>query len=115
MNKPKDHSEQKKFNNELAQRIEYYRKEYGIHQYEVAEYLGLTPPVYSRIEKGEANISAYRLKKFCDFMLKKTGVSLSIDKLVYGRGSSEDHFLRYVKNIDDIINIIKEKYPEYFR
>lgn len=106
-------TEQRKFNTELAQRIVQYRKEYGIHQYEVAKYMNLTAPVYNRLERGGTHISAFRLKQFVDFIAKKTGVFLSVDKILYGRGSSDDHFLRYIKNIEDIINIVKEKYPEY--
>jgi transcriptional regulator with XRE-family HTH domain len=61
---------------ELAKRVEFYRKKSGILQAELAERLGVTQPMISRIEKGLARLNGELIVRLADIF------SISTDELL---------------------------------
>jgi transcriptional regulator with XRE-family HTH domain len=61
---------------ELAKRVEFYRKKSGILQAELADQLGVTQPMISRIEKGLARLNGELIVKLASIF------SISTDELL---------------------------------
>lgn len=110
----------------LKENLKALRKNYGITQQEIAEYLGIDTTSYGRIERGDRNLSAERLELIAKFYkvsassilnennndvshLNKTDIS--IEFLEYLK--QENQFLRSSiaskdKQLDFLIELNKE-------
>ncbi|WP_339695976.1 helix-turn-helix transcriptional regulator [uncultured Marixanthomonas sp.] len=86
----------------LAENIKTFREQKGLLQKEVANAVGVHPSNYSKMEKGERDVSI----EVADRLAKYFGVSL--DELVHMKGDVPEEVTVVDKTVSERINLIQQ-------
>ena len=76
----------------VGEKIKALRKQKGVSQEAVAEYLHISQSAYARIEKGESNSWATHLEQLCDFFEVSPEELLKTDTVVINQNQQGGEF-----------------------
>lgn len=87
---------------DISENLKAYREQKGLLQKEVANAVGVHPSNYSKMEKGERDVSI----QVADRLAKYYGISL--DELVHMTGSVPEEVTIVDKSVSERINLIQQ-------
>lgn len=103
-------------NDKIGEKIRQYRRQKGLSQEQVADYLNITQSTYSRIEKGESKTWTEYLERLCLILEINPEDLFKTDRFInnsintnHGVGYSETTNLLSEKLIDQMEKRIQEK------
>lgn len=91
-------------NSKIGQKIRRFRKQRGMSQEQVADYLNITQSTYSRIENGESRTWSEYLDKLCEVLEIEPEELFKTDKLI-NNNIETNHGVGYA----EVANILSEK------
>lgn len=105
----------------IGKKIKELRSEYKIGQETMAEVLGTTRQRYSRLEKGQVDISYIEIKKIADFLgIQTTDITSAQEeqkKLValFREKSDKPEFIESVAKIEEILKVFHAHEKLYYQ
>lgn len=91
-------------NSKIGQKIRQFRKQRGMSQEQVADYLSITQSTYSRIENGESRTWSEYLDKLCEVLEIEPEELFKTDKLI-NNNIETNNGVGYA----EVANILSEK------